>query len=469
MSVPNRQFDESLVRIQAQRLQDARLALGLTIHDFIQPLSTSRAQLDAIERANLDAFYAPFYYERLFRRYAEALSFATETVDEMVAAFTPADSASDDSTPSTVPPADIDPTSKTEIAANNEATAVMAEAAPVAQDSGSVSTDRTSVDGAPSDSSSPDASSPKPAAVAPHERDPGRLLASAPSSRLAPEKSNSGFGWVSLVVVLSITLVAAWLFTDQGDDRTVVSAEPKPAASTAGSEYGAPASANGNGESKPTAETNGSAAPAAASAPSAAPASAATKPTVAASTTPAAATAAPATPVPAASATPAAPASSAVTVASPTTVAASGAAGVPALEIVPTGRSWIWVRQADDSIREFAVAAGERVVFEQMPIYIVLARPEQAEVKISGRPVRLGRNDAERDLGRFGRSQLIEARSQGSTPSLPLAPRPAPTVSPAGSSPNSNPGTSAPAAGATASGSTAASPAAAPAATTSNP
>lgn len=103
------------------------------------------------------------------------------------------------------------------------------------------------------------------------------------------------------------------------------------------------------------------------------------------------------------------------------------------MEIVPTGRSWIWVRQADDSIREFAVAAGERVVFEQMPIYIVLARPEQAEVKISGRPVRLGRNDAERDLGRFGRSQLIEARSQGSTPSVPLAPRPAPTVAPAAS------------------------------------
>ncbi|MGA1228023.1 MAG: hypothetical protein ACO3UZ_01605, partial [Burkholderiaceae bacterium] len=53
--------------------------------------------------------------------------------------------------------------------------------------------------------------------------------------------------------------------------------------------------------------------------------------------------------------------------------------------------------------------------------------------KISGRPVRLGRNDAERDLGRFGRSQLIEARSQGSTPSVPLAPRPAPPAAPAAS------------------------------------
>jgi cytoskeletal protein RodZ len=404
MSVPNRQFDESLVRIQAQRLQDARLALGLTIHDFIQPLSTSRAQLDAVERANLDAFYAPFYYERLFRRYAEALSFATETIDEMVAAFTPVESASEDSTPRTVPPSDVESTNDAAIAAKNESAALTAE------------------DSAPDDSASPDSSSPKPAAVAPHERDPGRILASAPSSRLVPEKSNSGFGWVSLVVVLSITLVAAWLFTDQGDDRKVVSAEPKPAASTAGSEYGSPAPAEANNESKPAAAANGSAPPVAASAPSVAPAATAVKPVAAAPTTP---TAAPGTP--------ATPESSAATVASSATAAASGPSGLPAMEIVPTGRSWIWVRQADDSIREFAVAAGERVVFEQMPIYIVLARPEQAEVKISGRPVRLGRNDAERDLGRFGRSQLIEARSQGSTPSVPFAPRPAPTVAPAAS------------------------------------
>jgi cytoskeletal protein RodZ len=455
MSVPNRQFDESLVRIQAQRLQDARLALGLTIHDFIQPLSTSRAQLDAVERANLDAFYAPFYYERLFRRYAEALSFATETIDEMVAAFTPADSASQDSTSSTVPPSDTESTNDAVIAADNESAARTAEAAPVSQDAGSGSTDRTLADSVPDDSAAPGSSSLKPAAVAPHERDPGRILASAPSSRLAPEKSNSGFGWVSLMVVLSIILGAAWLFTDQGDDRKVVSAEPKPAASTAGSEYGSPAPAEANNESKPMAEASTSPSPGAAS-PSTAPAATVTKSAVTTPTIPAATVASSATP-------PAGSASSA-------TAAASGASGVPAMEIVPTGRSWIWVRQADESIREFAVPAGERVVFEEMPIYIVLARPEQAEVKISGRPVRLGRNDAERDLGRFGRSQLIEARSQGSTPSVPLAPRPAPT---AASSANSSAGTSAPgpapAAGATASGSTTASPAAAPVTTTPNP
>ncbi|MGA1660134.1 MAG: helix-turn-helix domain-containing protein, partial [Burkholderiaceae bacterium] len=209
MSVPNRQFDESLVRVQAQRLQDARLALGLTIHDFIQPLSTSRAQLDAVERANLDAFYAPFYYERLFRRYAEALSFASETIDEMVAAFTPEAPSGEE--------AALAADDNSAVATDQPATPV--EASPAGQEAVNVSSNQV-----PSENATEDAAPAKMAAVAPQERDPGRILASAPSSRLGPEKRNSGFGWVGLVVVLSIALVAAWLFTDQGDDRKVVSA-----------------------------------------------------------------------------------------------------------------------------------------------------------------------------------------------------------------------------------------------------
>ncbi|MFZ9983503.1 MAG: helix-turn-helix domain-containing protein [Burkholderiaceae bacterium] len=406
MSVPNRQFDESLVRVQAQRLQDARLALGLTIHDFIQPLSTSRAQLDAVERANLDAFYAPFYYERLFRRYAEALSFASETIDEMVAAFTPEAPSGEE--------AALAADDNSAVATDQPATPV--EASPAGQEAVNVSSNQV-----PSENATEDAAPAKMAAVAPQERDPGRILASAPSSRLGPEKRNSGFGWVGLVVVLSIALVAAWLFTDQGDDRKVVSAEPKPAASTAGSEYGSSAPAETNTESKPAGEVSTSPSPAVASAPSA--------PASAVPAAPPTNTGTPAMPAVTASSAAKGPAGSN----SPEAAAVGGVSGAPAMEIVPTGRSWIWVRQADDSIREFAVAAGERVVFEQMPIYIVLARPEQAEVKISGRPVRLGRNDAERDLGRFGRSQLIEARSQGSTPSVPLAPRPAPPAAPAAS------------------------------------
>ena len=418
MSVPNRQFDESLVRIQAQRLQDARLALGLTLHDFIQPLSTSRAQLDAVERANLDAFYAPFYYERLFRRYAEALAFASETIDEMVAAFTPADPIMEDED---LAAGGADAEGRGADAAGSVSPA---EPAPSSANT-SVAPDQAS-----RASVSEDSPPARVAALAPQERDPGRILASAPSSRLAPGKRNPGFGWVGLVALLSVALLAAWLFTDQGDDRKVVSSGSKPAASTAGSEHGSPAPAEAKADgaapaASPTAQSTATPAspPAAAAAP-ATPASTATpngpaaaaKPAVTPTQTPAA-TAVPPTPAPPAPSS-AAPAPSAAT------AATNVASGVPAMEIVPTGRSWIWVRQADESVREFAVAPGDRVVFEQMPIYIVLARPEQAEVKISGRPVRLGRNDAERDLGRFGRSQLIDARSQGSTPSVPLAPRP---------------------------------------------
>ena len=117
MSASDRQFDESLVRLQAQRLQDARLAIGLTIHDFVQPLSTSRSQLDAIERANLDAFYAPYYYERLFRRYAETLSFSSQAIDEMVTAFSP-QPPSFDVPGSAMPSARPTPTSQGSIAAS---------------------------------------------------------------------------------------------------------------------------------------------------------------------------------------------------------------------------------------------------------------------------------------------------------------------------------------------------------------
>ena len=80
---------------------------------------------------------------------------------------------------------------------------------------------------------------------------------------------------------------------------------------------------------------------------------------------------------------------------------------VPAIEVVPRLRTWIWVRDADEQVREFAVAAGERVIFRDMPIYLVLARPGESEVKIFGRAVKLEKTDKERDIGRFGRSELL--------------------------------------------------------------
>jgi hypothetical protein len=80
------------------------------------------------------------------------------------------------------------------------------------------------------------------------------------------------------------------------------------------------------------------------------------------------------------------------------------------MEVTPKARTWIWVREADEKVREFGVAAGEKVVFQDMPIYFVIARPGESEIKIQGKAVKLPRTDQERDIGRYGRSQLIEAK-----------------------------------------------------------
>lgn len=431
MSGSERQFDESLVRLQAQRLQDARLAIGLTIHDFVQPLSTSRSQLDAIERANLDAFYAPYYYERLFRRYAETLSFSSQAIDEMVTAFSP-QPPSVDVPGSALPSAQPTPTTQGSIAASPDGVDVV----------------EPTLKASPQAAGRPEDLSPEPApAPAPMQEDrpAPRLIASKPSSRLAPEQRSKGFGWGSLVVFMSLALLAAWLVTDQGEDRKTplpneapraapVEAEPPPAPEPPPVPPSAPAPSPAPAPPAVRAPAPSPANPAGSSAPSSAPAA----PSVVAPPRPAPSPAPPAAAPPAA-----APPADAKPPSSALPAATAVSSGAPAIEIVPEGPSWIWVRQADESVREFAVAARERVVFEQMPIYLVLARPEQAAVKISGRPVRLGRNDSERDLGRFGRSQLLEARTQGSTASLPLAPRAAPNDSSAPAAPAASAGSSA--------------------------
>ena len=177
MSASDRQFDESLVRLQAQRLQDARLAIGLTIHDFVQPLSTSRSQLDAIERANLDAFYAPYYYERLFRRYAETLSFSSQAIDEMVTAFSP-QPPSVDVPGSAMQSARPTPTSQGSISASPDGVDVVEPTLKASS--------QASPQASPQAAGTPEDVSPEPAPASMQEdRSAPRLIASKPSSRLA--------------------------------------------------------------------------------------------------------------------------------------------------------------------------------------------------------------------------------------------------------------------------------------------
>jgi len=75
-------------------------------------------------------------------------------------------------------------------------------------------------------------------------------------------------------------------------------------------------------------------------------------------------------------------------------------------------KSWIWVRRADDTVSEVAVAQGSTLRFPEMPIYMVLPRPAEIQVTVRGRKATLSRNDAERDMGRFTRTMLEEAAAR---------------------------------------------------------
>ncbi len=457
MTDKNRAFEEERVREQAKRLQEARLALGLTIHDFVQPLSTSRSQLDAIERGNVDAFYAPFYYERLFRRYAEVLSFSPEAIDEMVQRFSPdapqdpanADLPSDEAWAqgATAGPSSVESDGVGREGATESLWGASSGGTQSATESGSTQTSEGS-------EASPKSGSEK----ARSNTASLNRLTSAAAEQSAKGDQSSNWGIIAAFGLLAAGVVVALIVANSDDDRVPAKAPdaPAPAASPAdnpnpqaessgaqpaGQASGQPAS-NTASPAKPAAAgvttppaaatPNTAAAAPAKSAPTAAPTATPTSPIQATPPAPAKAASPSAAPAqtPAASATPTPattpaapgptqnnvsnPAAPAAAPSSPPAPAKSSTPGpsssAPAMEVTPKARTWIWVREADEKVREFGVAAGEKVVFQDMPIYFVIARPGESDIKIQGKSVRLPRTDQERDIGRYGRSQLIEAK-----------------------------------------------------------
>ena len=70
-------------------------------------------------------------------------------------------------------------------------------------------------------------------------------------------------------------------------------------------------------------------------------------------------------------------------------------------------RSWLWVRDATDTVRQFGVAEGETVRFDQLPIFIVVHDPTFFEVVIGNKTVNLVRNETERNVARHTRTDLL--------------------------------------------------------------
>ncbi len=69
-------------------------------------------------------------------------------------------------------------------------------------------------------------------------------------------------------------------------------------------------------------------------------------------------------------------------------------------------KGWIWVRDSDESVKEFVVQSGQTVRFNDLPIFIVVPFPDQLTVTVNSKPVTLRRNDDEKNHGRYSRSML---------------------------------------------------------------
>jgi hypothetical protein len=112
-------------------------------------------------------------------------------------------------------------------------------------------------------------------------------------------------------------------------------------------------------------------------------------------------------------------ASPAAVTTSANTSVANAPEGAPELELVFRIRGWVWVREANDSVREFVVPEGGVVRFQEIPIFIVLPAPDQIDAKVLGRSVSLKRNEEEKNHGRYTRTMLRQAANLGRLPPPP--------------------------------------------------
>jgi hypothetical protein len=78
----------------------------------------------------------------------------------------------------------------------------------------------------------------------------------------------------------------------------------------------------------------------------------------------------------------------------------------PAMVIRFNVKGWIWVRDFDESVKEFVVQSGQTVRFNNLPIFIVVPFPDQLTVTVNNKLVTLRRNDDEKNHARYSRSML---------------------------------------------------------------
>ena len=78
----------------------------------------------------------------------------------------------------------------------------------------------------------------------------------------------------------------------------------------------------------------------------------------------------------------------------------------PDLELYAVEKTWFWIRYADDTIKEFMVDSNTRIKIVDFPIYLVIGNPERVEMLIKGLTIPIKRNDPDRNLARYTRTEL---------------------------------------------------------------
>ena len=79
---------------------------------------------------------------------------------------------------------------------------------------------------------------------------------------------------------------------------------------------------------------------------------------------------------------------------------------VPKVSLYASEKTWYWIRYADDSVSEFMVDADSITNIPRYPIYLVIGKPEVVEMSLNGSDVYIERNDPDRNLARYTRTEL---------------------------------------------------------------
>jgi cytoskeletal protein RodZ len=378
--MPSPYLDPSNAHLKAagQRLQDARLAQDISVDAVMRELKVTRMQIAGIESGNPKSFYNEKFFIDLLKRYARLLNFSEAAIAKMVSppvvevveAVKPEESAQEPTvTPVVVPSEPAAPTKEDARPAMPQQVSIqpVVHDADGADDTGAIDQDRTTLS----------------ESEIPRTKTVARLV-----------------GVLALMGLVGVGVAVGLQMTESNAPAPVVSV-PTTTAPTAAPADGPAGSAGPAADSaKPESSQAPAANPTTSTPAAAAPAAAPAKPDVVKpeavkppETKPAQ------TPAPEPKKTDDGQASVKSIVDTPMTLTAKQ-------------KSWIWVRDASDQVRQFGVAQGQTVKFDQLPIFIVVHDPSVFEVAIGNKSVSLARNAEDRNVARHTRTDLINFSKQ---------------------------------------------------------